>query len=230
MGTRYLSVKWTAPIESTIPKATAINVGTTNSRAITLWVIAVLALTYPTRARCHVLLSRGIRKTRRKSRSKRRGISVQCSRSPHKNDRRTERCDGQVLWEKRLNENRRYSCPPGCKLRRHTLGHNVHRFFKGVRGMFDMARINEARLLTMFEHVGGTLPHERMRTATMREDAWLASLIRATLTTLASSGHAQKPSSARPTQLNANIEQATTATDANVTTAFAEPMTRTLCR
>jgi hypothetical protein len=44
------------------------------------------------------------------------------------------------------------------------------------------------------------------------------------------SGHTQKPSNARPTQLNANIEQTIAATDAKVAIVFADRMTRTLCR
>jgi hypothetical protein len=43
--------------------------------------------------------------------------------------------------------------------------------------------------------------------------------------TAASSSHAQKPSNARPTQLNANIEQTTATTDAKVAIVFAERMT-----
>jgi hypothetical protein len=39
----------------------------------------------------------------------------------------------------------------------------------------------------------------------------------------------QKPSSARPTQPNANIEQTIAAADAKVAIAFADLMTRTLC-
>jgi len=93
--------------------------------------------------------------------------------------------------------------------------------------MFDMARINEARLLTMFEHI---CPHGRTRYRNNARERLESFADPGYAYTLAGSGHAQKPSSARPTQLNANIEQATTATDANVTTAFAEPMTRTLCR
>jgi hypothetical protein len=42
--------------------------------------------------------------------------------------------------------------------------------------------------------------------------------------------HLQKPSSARPTQLNANIEKTIAATDAKVAMVFADSMTRTLCR
>jgi len=52
-----------------------------------------------------------------------------------------------------------------------------------------------------------------------------ATLLRATAAIL---GPAQKPSSARPTQLNANIEQTTAATDAKVAIVFAERMIRTL--
>jgi mannose/fructose-specific phosphotransferase system component IIA len=44
------------------------------------------------------------------------------------------------------------------------------------------------------------------------------------------SGHIQKPSNARPTQLNANIEQATAATDAKVAIVFVDRMTGTPCR
>jgi len=44
-----------------------------------------------------------------------------------------------------------------------------------------------------------------------------------------SSGHTQKPSSARPTQLNANIEQTTAATDAKVAIVFADRITKTFC-
>src|ERR1700674_4535210 len=40
MGTGYLPVKWTAPIEIMIPSATANTVGTTNFKLIALWVIA----------------------------------------------------------------------------------------------------------------------------------------------------------------------------------------------
>jgi|tagenome__1003787_1003787.scaffolds.fasta_scaffold20564141_2 hypothetical protein len=39
----------------------------------------------------------------------------------------------------------------------------------------------------------------------------------------------QKPSSARPTQLNAKIEQATAATEAQVAIVLAERMIKTLC-
>ena len=46
----------------------------------------------------------------------------------------------------------------------------------------------------------------------------------------ASSGHTQKPSSARVTQLNASIEQTIAAADANVAIAFTDRMTGTLCR
>src|SRR5271169_2213506 len=42
------------------------------------------------------------------------------------------------------------------------------------------------------------------------------------------SGRAQKPSSARPTQLNANSEKATTATEAKAAIVFTDGMTRTL--
>jgi hypothetical protein len=41
--------------------------------------------------------------------------------------------------------------------------------------------------------------------------------------------HPQKPSSARPTQLNANIEKTIATTDAQVAMVFADCMTRTLC-
>jgi hypothetical protein len=41
--------------------------------------------------------------------------------------------------------------------------------------------------------------------------------------------HAQKPSSANPTQPNANIAQPIAATDANVAMAFADRMTKTPC-
>jgi hypothetical protein len=43
-------------------------------------------------------------------------------------------------------------------------------------------------------------------------------------------GQTQKPSSARPTQLNANIEQPIAATDAKVAIALTDRMTRTPCR
>ena len=43
-------------------------------------------------------------------------------------------------------------------------------------------------------------------------------------------GCAQKPSSARPTQLNANRQQTAAATEARVVIVLADDMTRTLCR
>jgi hypothetical protein len=46
----------------------------------------------------------------------------------------------------------------------------------------------------------------------------------------AASGSPQKPSSARPTQLNANIEQTIAANDAQVAIAFTDRMTRSPCR
>src|SRR2546430_7584854 len=45
---------------STIPSTMATTVGTTNSRAITLWVIADTRFDLPPCARCHLPLSRGI--------------------------------------------------------------------------------------------------------------------------------------------------------------------------
>ena len=45
-----------------------------------------------------------------------------------------------------------------------------------------------------------------------------------------SPGHNQKPSSARPTQLSANIEETSAATEAKVAIVFADRMIRILCR
>src|SRR5579859_3472997 len=96
-----------APIESTNPSAMAATVGTTNSRVITLWVIADTRFDLPLSGRCHFLLSRGIGK---------RGAWPRLHRllpQPvihEKNDRRIEECGGQVLGE-RLNENRTIRLP-----------------------------------------------------------------------------------------------------------------------
>jgi hypothetical protein len=54
--------------------------------------------------------------------------------------------------------------------------------------------------------------------------------IRHQLAGTAPSGPSQKPSSARPTQLKANIEQTIAASDAQVAIAFTDRMTRSPCR